>query len=248
MFELGRALLEMDQGGERELETAVEIWTDVHQRPHPKLAKAHMLLGRAGVVRGALDVAEQHARAMAAIQKQVLPQQHADRGEPESLLATVQSLRGNHASALVHARAALLFFELAGPHDPGAWYVRLLILDQLFALDRLDEAEAELAAMPAAPLADPDTAALVHLKGAELAVRRHRLEQADLHLQAVAAFGLDLEGQTFTYQFLRALVDLRLDRFESPQFAKPAPSEQLSAWFEQLELTKSELERLALDK
>lgn len=256
LFELGRALLEVDRGGEQELEAAVEIWTEVHQRAHPSLAKAHFLLGRAALKRDALDDAEAHARLMAAIQEQVPPKRDSDRGEPEQLLATIESLRGNHEAALTYARAAHAFFVLEGPGDPSAWSMRLLIVDELLALGRLDEVEAELGYMPAIEPADPNRAVAVHVQRAELAVRRGQLEEADRELSLVAALEVDdLGSYEFRNELLRALVDLRLGRLEPGQVERMRSArersqftdDQLSAWFEELALMPSERGRLALD-
>jgi tetratricopeptide (TPR) repeat protein len=248
-FELGLALLEAGRGGDRELEAAAAIWTDVHQRPHSNLAKAHMVRGREALERGELDVAEAHARSMATIQARVLLGLDPARGEPEQLLATIESIRGNHESALAHARVALAWFELEESDDPVAWSMRQLIVDELLALDRLDEAEQELQSMLAA--ASPDTNRLksVHLQLAELAVRRNLLENADLQLRTVAE--LDGDEHSFVYEFLRALVDLRLGRLELAQVERvqsvpqPFSSDQLSEWFDQLALTPGERHRLA---
>jgi tetratricopeptide (TPR) repeat protein/predicted Ser/Thr protein kinase len=244
-YDLGCALLEAGEGGERELKTAVAIWTEVHERPDPKLAKAYLLLGRTAVKRGELDIAEAHARAMAQIQEQVLPEQHPERGEPEQLLATVEGVRRNHEAALTHARAALELFALAGPDDPGAWSMRYLVVDLLFALDRLDEAKVELDGMLAAQPAAP-----VHLLMAELAVRRHELDEADRQLRAVAAFDAPLGEHLFVYEVLRVLVDLRLGRLESAQIRADSPFDEaaLATWFDELEVTPNERARLVPNK
>jgi tetratricopeptide (TPR) repeat protein len=249
-FELGLALLEAGLGGEDELETAREIWIEVHQRPHPKLARAYLLLAREALNHGALDEAEARARSMAANQDQVLLENDPARGEPEQLLAIVESIRGNHESALDHANAALAWFELAGPDDPGAWSMRELVVDKLLALGRLDDAERELESMLAAKPSDPERVESIHLQLADLAVRRNLLEEADLQLRSVAT--LDPDEHSFVYEFLRALVDLRLGRLELAQIERvqAAPPrftpDQLSEWFEELALTSSERRRLAL--
>jgi hypothetical protein len=88
---------------------------------------------------------------------------------------------------------------------------------------------------------------------AELAVRRHLLEEADLRLREVAALDVDLGHNSNTYELLRAIVDLRLGRLEPAQLDRLRrmhglfSDEQLSAWFEQLELTRSERQQLGLD-
>jgi serine/threonine protein kinase len=256
MFELGLALRHAGRGGEQELETALEIWTKVYERPHPKLAKVHLLLADAALRRGELDIADEHARSMVAIQDQVLPEQHPDRGEPEQIFATTAGIREDHEAALTHARAALKFFELAGADDPGAWSMRERIVDKLLALGRLDEAAQQLVEQLRARPPDINTTMSIHLQLAELAVRRHLLDDADLQLRAVETLGGTLGEKLLIYELVRAVVDLRLGRSDPTQverlrvaLEKPVFTfEQLSTWFDELELTPRERGRLGLPK
>jgi serine/threonine protein kinase/tetratricopeptide (TPR) repeat protein len=249
MFELGRALVETGNG-EQELETAVVIWMDPHTQPHPNLAKAHGLRARAALERHEFDIAEALAWDMVEAQKG-LPERHPDRGEPERIFAKVDSVRGDHETALAHARVALEYFELASMDDPGAWDMRELIVDELLALGWLDEAEQQLVRHMLARPSDANTK-IIHLQWAELAVCRHLYDDADEHLRALATGGLDLGKKLYVYELLRALVDLRRGGVDSTQLEQLGIAlekvsftfPQLSEWFDQLEMTPDERTRL----
>jgi tRNA A-37 threonylcarbamoyl transferase component Bud32 len=247
-FDLGVALVAADLGGEDELTAAVAIWTETHGQAHRNLGKAHFWLAWVAIQADALDVAEAHARTLADIQAEVLPERDPDRGEPEQLLATIEGLRGNHELALAHALAARDWFELASPSDPGALSMGRAAVDHLLALGRLDDAANELDRMLEHIGDDPQQELETRVSLAELALRRHRLDEADLQLQAIEALDLDLRERALIYEALRTLVDHRLGRLDPAQIERVQDArahsslddEQLVTWFDELELSGDE--------
>jgi tetratricopeptide (TPR) repeat protein len=219
LFNLGLALDDAGLGGEQELATAAAIWIEVHGHPHPMLGNAYLVLARAALRRGDLELAEHHARTLAAIQAKVLPARDPHRGYPDELLALVEGIRGHHESALAHALAARAWFEFASPGDPGALRMGREAANQLLALGRLDDATRELDHV------------LQQLGDDPAEEQQTRVLLAEL-----------------TYEVLRTLIDHRRGRLDPAQLERlhnarkrsPFTDQQLVAWFDELELPRDE--------
>ncbi len=248
LFNLGLALDAAGLGGEQELETAAEIWIEVHDHAHPMLGNAYLVLARAALRCGDLELAEDHARTAAAIQAKVLPASDPRRGDPHELLAVVEGVRGHHEFALAHASVARAWFELASPGDPGALRMRREAANQLIALGRLDDATHELDHVLQQTGDDPVEEQQTRVLLAELALRAGRLDDADLQLRAVEALGPNLRSFALTYEVLRTLIDHRRGRLDPAQLERlhrararsPFTDQQLVAWFDELELPPDE--------
>jgi tetratricopeptide (TPR) repeat protein/predicted Ser/Thr protein kinase len=255
------AVDELERGRQDEaaalLERAAAIWTQAHRDPHPNLARAHMLLADAAMQADDLDRAEQHARTMATIQAQSLPAEHADHGDPEMLLGRLAALRGDRASALAHARAALQHYERGD--DPAAPHVLQMRLDigaSEAGLGELERAEAEFRRVLELAESGP-AAGLAWLNLAELALRQGRFADARARMQEVEKIGLDqLADQQISHAVLSTLLELRsgcepctdgaAERIATLMREWGWFNDSVESWLVELEVTTREAELLGL--
>ncbi|PRP91314.1 Serine/threonine-protein kinase PrkC [Enhygromyxa salina] len=237
---------------------AVELWTAAHEaREHPDLARAHLLLADMCLRAGDLDGAREHALALAAIQAQTLPPDHADLGDAPMLLGRVAALRGDRRAALEYIREALARYEASdGPGDDRVLALRLDLAGRQLSLNDRAAAAATYAEVLTFDPAPP-RAALAHLGLAEIALRDGDLAGSREQLGAIEALGLDaLGGQRVSYELLRALVALRggcrgcaaafRERIAAAILADDWTLELLEPWFEELELSPRERAQLGL--
>jgi hypothetical protein len=102
----------------------------------------------------------------------------------------------------------------------------------------------------------PTEEAAAHLRLAELALRRARVEEADAHLQACVGQREHMGSDAFGYEFLRALVDLRLPEPRPVQLAAlaqvrarhPTLEPLLPTWLSQLGVDARESRALGLER
>jgi tetratricopeptide (TPR) repeat protein/predicted Ser/Thr protein kinase len=239
------------------LERAAGIWTQAHREPHPNLARAHLLLADAAMQAGELDRAEHHARTMATIQAESLPPEHADHGDPEMLLSRIAGLRGDRATALVHARSALQHYERsADPAAPHVLQMRLDIATSEAGLGELARAQAEYERVLELATSGP-AAGVARLGLAELELRRCRFAEAREWMRAIEASGLEqLEDQQISHAVLSALLESRsgcerctdgaAERIATLMREWGWTTEAVASWLTELEVTDAEARLLGL--
>jgi serine/threonine protein kinase len=252
LYDHGAALMLAGQDGRTELERAAELCNESGEDRWE--AKAKLLLGSYALDDGDTGTAEQLANVAAGLLAGALPDGHAERGEPEQLLALVEATRGEHEAAIEHARAALDVFE-RGPdtqgNDPRAQQMRLLIGNELLSGGRFDEARAHLQVLADAQ-GDAVSAAIARVRLAEISVRTRDLDDADNQLRQAAPMRDNLGGEQVAYELLRSLVDLRLRRLGTEQLGElervrdAHPEVPLAAWLDELELDATERTSLGL--
>jgi tetratricopeptide (TPR) repeat protein/predicted Ser/Thr protein kinase len=211
-FNLGLIVLERGDNERAQplLDRAVSIWTHAHGRPHPNLAHAHLLLGKAALDANELDRAELHARTVVDINVATLPAVHHARGQGPMLLSRIAGRRGDREAALRYAREALAAYEAAdGARGLEALEMRNEVASSELGLGHLPEAELEFRRV--LELAnEPEILAFARLGLAELELRRGALELARAQLDAVARLGIDSLGpQMISYLVIDGLVQLR---------------------------------------
>jgi tRNA A-37 threonylcarbamoyl transferase component Bud32/tetratricopeptide (TPR) repeat protein len=256
-YDLGAALEQRERSDEATalFERAITIWTHAHGRPHPQLARAHLLLAHFALAAGDLAAASRHAQALRDIHDATLPADHVDRGDAAMLRSRIAALRGERGEALAAAREALRLWSPGA--EPSADHIVELRLDIAAAelgLDELDAAGADYRALLALPLG-PAHEGLARLGLAELALRRGHLDAAAAELAQIDPAALD--GQQTSYELLTGLAAIRTigtgpcpdceaiaERIADALAREGWTPELLAPWLAELGLSPLESERL----
>jgi tetratricopeptide (TPR) repeat protein/predicted Ser/Thr protein kinase len=255
VYKLGHAL---ERAGEHErgralITRAATTWTEALERPHPQLATARATLAQIALGEGRYDDAEQQAALLEQAQR-ALPAEHRDRGEPELIRATTAAMRGDRASALLHAERALAYWQpTLGDEHPRVIHVETEIANHLLGLGRLDEAAPRYAALLArAPT--PERALPIYLNLAELELRRGQLDRCRSALEALEALDAPLGANALSHAVLRATLALRsgasarreIAALREVLVASKVDPALLAGWLDELGLTPDEREQLGL--
>lgn len=261
LFNYGAALQDQGRGGEEERRLAAEIWAESGSLPARWRARVDFEFATRALVDGDLDEAARHAQAMAASLDLVAVGDTTQRGEAELLLAQIEAMRADGASAdasrhhrreaVLQARRAVAAFAKLHPsaiHDPRMTQARLVLGNQLMELGDFDEAEAEFDTILAEPRARPADSRIARLRRAELALRRDDLVRADLELVELRPERSTLGLERTNYEVLRSIVNQRLERVDLDQLDRlretldrdQLPPASLDGWLDQLGVSADE--------
>jgi tetratricopeptide (TPR) repeat protein/predicted Ser/Thr protein kinase len=257
VFNVGIVLRDMGELAQArvELERAAAIWLEAYRKPHPNLARAHLVLAELTMLAGELDLAEAHARKVASIHTATLPVGHRDFGDAPMLLSRIAGLRGDRTSARALAARAIESYERAdGPAATAVLQLRLDIAASDLGLG--DPRAAELEYLRILELAEqPELVALAHVGLAEIELRRGELTRAREQLDIVEAMGVEVLGQQhLSHAILDALVELRSGCRECAsshadviaQLGRERGLIGVELWLAELGVTAREAERLGL--